>query len=87
MLNPGLKDTIAGIVPITATSLPLPTGAATQTTLAAIKVDVDRIPTLPSTDETLLLLEKILVTLRKIEIHLSEATNTEIDDGEIDEES
>lgn len=33
-----------------------------------------------------LLLHKILITLRKIEIHLSEATGTTFEDGEIDEE-
>ena len=30
--------------PVSATSLPLPTGAATETTLALVKTDVDKIP-------------------------------------------
>lgn len=36
--------TVVGTVPVSASSLPLPTGAATETTLGAIKTDVDKIP-------------------------------------------
>lgn len=36
--------------PVSAASLPLPSGAATETTLAAIKTDVDKIPSSPATD-------------------------------------
>ena len=42
----------AGSITIDASSLPLPTGAATETTLAAILVDVARIPTTPAGEHT-----------------------------------
>jgi hypothetical protein len=38
--------------PISASSLPLPTGAATETTLSGIKTGTDKIPASPSTDRT-----------------------------------
>jgi len=38
--------------PVSAASLPLPTGAATETTLAGIKIGTDKIPASPSTDRT-----------------------------------
>lgn len=38
--------------PITAASLPLPTGAATETTLAGIKTGTDKIPASPAQDRT-----------------------------------
>lgn len=41
-------DGSATTQPVSASSLPLPTGAATETTLAAIKTDVDKIPASPA---------------------------------------
>lgn len=38
--------------PVSAVSLPLPTGAATETTLAGIKTGTDKIPASPSVDRT-----------------------------------
>ena len=38
--------------PVTVSSLPLPTGAATETTLAGIKTGTDKIPASPATDRT-----------------------------------
>jgi len=47
-------------------------------------VDENRV--VQTSDINIQLLEKILLTLRKIEFHLSQATSDEIHDGEIDEE-
>jgi hypothetical protein len=38
--------------PVTAAALPLPAGAATETTLAGIKTGTDKIPVSPATDRT-----------------------------------
>jgi hypothetical protein len=47
-----LKTHEQGTAAVSAASLPLPTGAATEATLALIKTDVDKIPASPSTDRT-----------------------------------
>lgn len=36
MINPGLTDQIEGVVEVSVTSLPLPTGAATEATLLKV---------------------------------------------------
>jgi hypothetical protein len=48
----GVKVHEVGTAAISAASLPLPTGAATETTLAGVKTGTDRIPSSPATDRT-----------------------------------
>ena len=48
----GIYARLGGTLTVSATALPLPTGAATETTLAAIKADVDKLPTNPAAEHT-----------------------------------